>query len=54
MKEIYIFQTKFANDMKRNGEQVVIVKDYHNGFIQIKFLSDNKTKKVYDNEIRRA
>lgn len=48
----YIFKTKFVQDMARNGEECIIVKDYYNGQVMIKFLSDGSTLKVYDTELQ--
>lgn len=51
-KQEYIFNTKFASDKYRNGEKVIIIKEYGNGQLLIRFLKDKKELKVYDHEIR--
>lgn len=48
----YIFNTKFAVDMDKNGEPVEIVKNYHNGKLLIRFINLNTMLEVYDNEIK--
>lgn len=50
--DTYIFNTKFASDEDRNGQECELVKDYGNGQILIKFTKDGKELKVYDNEIK--
>jgi len=48
---VYTFNTKFAKNQDRNGEKCIIIKIFHNGKLQIKFLKDNKTLTIYDTEI---
>lgn len=45
-----IFKTKFAQDMKRNG-QVVKVLDYIGNNMYLIEFKDKKRLKVYDNEL---
>lgn len=47
----YIFNTKFASDTNKNGEEIEIIEKVNNYQYKIKFVKDNSTLIVYDNEI---
>lgn len=48
----YIFNTKFSNDIDRNGEEIEIMKKINDYQYKIRFIKDNSTLIVYDNEIK--
>lgn len=48
----YIFNTKFSNDIDRNGEEIEIIEKINDYQYKIRFIKDNSTLIVYDNEIK--
>ena len=50
----YIFNTKFAMDFDRNGEEIEILEQVNACQYKIRFVKDNSILIVYDNEIEEA
>jgi hypothetical protein len=51
MGTLYVFRTKFAKDLKLNGQKCYVTKDYGNGMLQVKFVSTGVVRKIYNTEL---